>query len=194
MRAGFPKGLVTLWDSDEQLVLFADPASAASFWAPAIRSETANTIPGLESFWQFGTNTTVLVGGPYLVRNATIEGSTLALRGDLNTSVPLTIVGPTSVRTVTWNGVGVEVESDGRGVLRGKLTLGDTVKTVKMPRLDGWRYTDRLPEAKAGFDDSDWVIADHTSTSITQGMLFGDGRVLYGEFSERFSSVRKLIV
>ncbi len=185
VRAGFAWGLVTVWDSDEQLVLFADPVTAAAFWAPAIRETTASTVPGLESYWQFGTNATVLVGGPYLVRNATISGTTLALRGDLNASVPLTVVGPGSINVVTWNEEHVEVESDGRGVLRGNLTLGEVVKTVEVPKLDGWKYADSLPEIKLGFDDSDWVVADHTSMNITQGMLFGDGRVLYGEFCER---------
>ena len=182
--AGLARGLVTLWDSDAQLVLFADPVTAASFWAPAIRSRspTVDTVPGLESFWQFGTNETVLVGGPYLVRNATIEGGTLALHGDLNASVPLTVVGPKEIDRVTWNGVQVDVESDGRGVLRGELRLGDVVRRVRVPKLGGWRYMDSLPEVKKGFDDEGWVVADHTETNITQGMLFGDGRVLYGEF------------
>ncbi|KAM5536272.1 hypothetical protein V8D89_010049 [Ganoderma adspersum] len=179
VRAGFAKGFATVWDSDEQLVLFADPVTAATFWAPAIKWPTASTVPGLESFWQFGTNTTVLVGGPYLVRNATVSGSTLALRGDLNASVPLTVIGPTEIKGVTWNGERVGVENDGRGVLKGKLTLGEVVKTVQVPKLGEWRYADSLPEAKADFDDSDWIVADHTSTNITQGMLFGDGRVLY---------------
>ncbi|KAI1781696.1 hypothetical protein LXA43DRAFT_1105493 [Ganoderma leucocontextum] len=48
------------------LVHFADPASAATFWAPAVKSATVDTVPRFESFWQFGTNTTVLVGGRYL--------------------------------------------------------------------------------------------------------------------------------
>ena len=192
VRAGLGKGLVTVWDSGEQLVLFSDPVTAATFWAPAIKSATESTVPGLESFWQFGTNTTVLVGGPYLVRNATISGSTLALRGDLNASVPLTVIGPTEIKAVTWNGERVEVESDGRGVLRGKLTLGEVVKTVQIPKLGGWRYADSLPEVKTGFDDWDWVVADHTSTNITQGMLFGDGRVLYGGFGLCITSLPRL--
>ena len=83
---------------------------------------------------------------------------------------------------MTWNGDRVRVENDGRGVLRGRLTLGEVVKTVTVPKRGGWRYADSLPEVKAGFDDSEWVVADHTSTNITQGMLFGDGRVLYGAF------------
>ena len=179
-HAGFAKGLITVWDSDKQLVLFADLVTAATFWAPPIRDETANTVKGLETYWQFGTNTTVLVGGPYLVRNATIVGSTLALRGDLNASVLLSVVGPASVTTVTWNGARVQMNSDGRGVLTGQLKQGSVVKAVEIPKLSGWKYADSFPEIQTDFDDSYGVIADHTSTNITQGMLFGDGRVLYG--------------
>ena len=181
VSAGRNPGVVTLWDSDEQLVLFSDPATAATFWAPPVRAPTVNTIEGLETFWQFGTNTTVLVGGPYLVRNATIEGGTLAMFGDLNASVPLTIIAPTDVKTVMWNEKRVEVRSDGRGVLSGWLAQSGKTKLVTVPELSGWRFKDSLPEIGADFDDSDWVVADHTSTNITQGMLFGDGRVLYGE-------------
>ena len=182
VRSGRSPGLTTLWDSDEQLVLFSDPVTAGTFWSPPVRSPTSNTIKGLETFWQFGTNTTVLVGGPYLVRNATIEGSTLVMFGDLNASVPLTIVAPPSVKTVSWNGAHVAVHSDGRGVLSGRLDQSGRTKLVTVPALSGWRFQDSLPEIGADFDDSDWVVADHTSTNITQGMLFGDGRVLYGEW------------
>ncbi len=180
VRSGFKPELITLWDSDEQLVLFSDPVTAASFWSPAIREETENTIPGLETFWQFGTNTTVLVGGPYLVRNATINGSTLSLYGDLNATVPLTVIGSPSVTHVTWNGKAVSVKNEGRGVLTGKLTLSSKVKEVKVPTLTGWKFAESLPEIKAGFDDSAWIVADHTTTNITVQMAYGDGRVLYG--------------
>ncbi|KAH9919188.1 glycoside hydrolase superfamily [Epithele typhae] len=61
-------GLVTLWDSATQLVLFADPVTAATFWAPPMRAPRtpAPAVPGFKNFFQFGTNATVLVGGPYL--------------------------------------------------------------------------------------------------------------------------------
>ncbi|KAI0693625.1 glycoside hydrolase superfamily [Cerioporus squamosus] len=173
-------GLLTLWDSDEQLVLFADPVTAAAFWAPAIRSGTAQTIPGLEHFWQFGTNTTALVGGPYLVRNATLAAGTLALRGDLNASVPLTIIAPPEVKRVTWNGERIEVQNHGRGVFGGQLKQRTGLGSVTVPELTGWKYADSLPEVQAGFDDSGWVVANETRTNIFQKPLFGDGRVLYG--------------
>ncbi|KAI0350174.1 hypothetical protein OH77DRAFT_1593752 [Trametes cingulata] len=176
------KGLLTLWDSPSQLILFADTATATTFWAPAVRNPTRNTVPGLETFWQFGTNTTVLVGGPYLVRNASLEdgGRTLAVRGDLNASVPLTVVAPESVRTVTFNGKRASVRSSSEGVLVGRLEVNPDIKRVKIPKLSGWRFADSLPEVKDGFDDSAWIVADHTSTNITIKPAFGDGRVLYG--------------
>ncbi|OCH94229.1 hypothetical protein OBBRIDRAFT_789567 [Obba rivulosa] len=173
-------GLLTLWDSDTQLVLFADPVTAATFWAPPVPTGAA----GFTNFWQFGTNTTVLVGGPNLVRNASIAGSTLALRGDLNETVPLTVVAPPQVTAVSWNGVRVPVESNsraglGRGILTGTLELPSSVSSIKAPALTNWKFKDSLPEATASFDDSDWIVANHTQTNIT-APLYGDGRVLYG--------------
>ncbi len=174
------KGLITLWDSTTQLVLFADPVTAATFWAPAVKSATKNTVPGLESFWQFGTNTTVLVGGPNLVRNATLAGSTLALRGDVNASVPLTVVAPSAVSAVTWNGAKVAVRREGHGTLTGQLTQSAASKNVKVPKLTGWKFSDSLPEIQPGFDDSSWTVANKTTTNISVKPLTG-GPVLYGE-------------
>ncbi|KAM5541245.1 hypothetical protein V8D89_005174 [Ganoderma adspersum] len=174
-------GLLTVWESPSQLVLFADPTAAATFWAPAVKSATASTVPGLESYWQFGTNTTVLVGGPYLVRNATIDGNTLALRGDLKASVPLTVVAPPTVTQVTWNGERVDVGWEG-ALLTGQLTQSASVGEVKVPALTGWRFADSLPEVQSGFDDGSWTVANKTTTNIEVQPLFGDGRVLYGDY------------
>ncbi|KAM5541250.1 hypothetical protein V8D89_005179 [Ganoderma adspersum] len=160
-------------------VLFADPTTVATFWAPAVKSATASTVQGLESYWQFGTNTTVLVGGPYLVRNATIEGSTLALRGDLNASVPLTVVAPPAVKQVTWNGERVDVREEG-AFLTGQLTQSASVGEVRVPAQAGWKFGDSLPEIQSGFDDGSWTVANRTTTNIEVQPLFGDGRVLYG--------------
>ena len=176
-------GLLTIWDSPTQLVLFADPVTAASFWAPAIRSETRNTVRGFENFWQFGTNTTALVGGPHLVRNATLARGTLALRGDLNASVPLTVIAPPMVSSVSWNGERVRMQSHGRGVFTGRLTQSADVRRAQkeVPELRGWKFADSLPELQPGFDDWEWIVANKTETNIFLKPVFGDGRVLYGE-------------
>lgn len=177
------EGTVTIWESADQLVMFSDTITAATFWAPPLASTT--TPSAFENFWQFGTNETVLVGGPYLVRNATLsrEGE-LALRGDLNASVMLTVIAPSKVRSVSWNGVLVDVSSAAKSsgaVKTGHLTLGQSIKSFAPPTLAGWKYMDSLPEVQANFSDADWIVANHTTTNIT-APLFGDGRVLYGMF------------
>ncbi|KAI0339083.1 hypothetical protein BDW22DRAFT_1362002 [Trametopsis cervina] len=165
---------------DSPLLVYADTSIASSYFAPVI-SGTGS----FGSFWQFGSNTTILVGGPYLVRNASLSsnGKQLALRGDLNASTDLSLLVPPSVTSVTWNGKNVRVnEVDGiPGFLQGQLsfTLNPT-RDIKIPSLTGWKFKDSLPEVQNGFDDSKWVTADHTTTNITQKPLFGDGRVLYG--------------
>ncbi len=160
-------------------MLFADPVTAATFWAPAIKGATHNAVPELEDFWQFGTNTTVLVGGPNLVRNATIRGDTLVLRGDLNASVPLTVVAPSEVRSVTWNGARVTVKKEGHATLTGQLVQRSAAKNVKVPQLTGWKFKDSLPEIQPGFDDSKWTVANKTTTNLS--VKPASGVNLYGE-------------
>ncbi|KIJ23862.1 glycoside hydrolase family 35 protein, partial [Sphaerobolus stellatus SS14] len=170
-------GFITVWDSPEQLVLFADSVTAASFWAPVISGTSE-----LAHYWQFGSNDTVLVGGPYLIRNATIQGNELRLTGDLNASVPLTVIAPPNVNSISWNG---EPVSDARtssssSIIKGNLNMKSSVQSVKLPTLTNWKFAESLPEIRANFSDDAWITANHTTTNIITKPLFGDGRVLYG--------------
>ena len=167
------------------LFIYADASIASAYFAPVI----PNTHKGsqFDAFWQLGSNSTILVGGPNLVRNASIssDGSKLALRGDLNASTDLSLLVPPTVRSVTWNGKDVRVSEvdDIPGFLLGRLEFTlNKEKDIHVPSLTGWKFQDSLPEVKDGFDDSRWVTADHTTTNITQKPLFGDGRVLYGMY------------
>jgi hypothetical protein len=177
------QGLVTIWDSSEQLVLYSDADTAGTFWSPEI---PANDSVEFANYWQFGTNSSILVGGPYLVRNATIAGSTLALRGDLKDSVQLTVIAPDNVKAVTWNGIPI---SDDDVAVSNLTTQGGFVAQLKPssallgfvpPALTKWRYADSLPEISSGFSDANWTLADHTNTNIPFKPYYGDGRVLYG--------------
>lgn len=180
------KGLITVIDSDTQLVLFADSLTTDTFFAPVIPSSSSST-DELANFWQFGSNSTVLVGGPHLVRNASIsrDGSTLALRGDLNTTAPttLTVIAPPSVNKVTWNGKAVESQAHTTntrtGIFVGSIQAASSLSRVSLPQLKGWKFKDSLPEIQAKFSDADWIVANHTTTNIPDKPLFGDGRVLY---------------
>ncbi|KAJ7747170.1 glycoside hydrolase family 35 protein [Mycena maculata] len=174
------EGLVTVYDSDTQLVLFADSHTAATFWAPVLMGAPADPFA---AFWGLGTNSSVLVGGPYLVRGAALEqdGMMLALRGDLREGVRLTVVAPPGVHAVTWNGVDVGgADLVASGVWVGDVAPRAALASVRVPALDGWRYSDSLPEIGADFDDGRWVLANRTDTNVPEKMWYGDGRVLYG--------------
>ncbi|KLO05165.1 glycoside hydrolase family 35 protein [Schizopora paradoxa] len=205
------KGLVTLWDSTDQLVLFADSDTVAIFSAPVIPStDTTGDGQAFSNFWSIGSNETVLVGGPYLVRSASVSGTQLALTGDLNASVPLTIIAPATVQNITWNGQLVEtnatkgstvtkfggfmgqlnftvasnnVSTDSSGtqnVTAGVISDAGEMIQVTIPELTGWKYADSLPEIQTEFSDASWTLANHTTTNIPDKPLYGDGRVLYG--------------
>ena len=178
------EGLVTVWDSDRQLVLYADSVTAATFWAPVIAGPSNDP---LANYWGLGTNESILVGGPYLVRDAKLSGSTLALRGDLKTDARLTLIAPRNVRYITWNdqpvfgdfSVASSLSSIGGfvGYLRRRHSL---TSGIKVPKLTGWKFRDSLPEIQESFNDDTWTIANHTTTNIPLKPHYGDGRILYG--------------
>ncbi|KAJ3571523.1 hypothetical protein NP233_g3704 [Leucocoprinus birnbaumii] len=178
------EGLVTIYDSSTQLILYADSATAATFWAPVIAGAASDP---LRNFWGIGSNQTVLVGGPHLVRNASISGQQLALVGDLKEGVRLTVIGPKSVRQVTWNGQAVSSDAQATlpsaagGSLVGQLALNRDVTGISVPKLTGWKFMDSLPEVNdAGFSDASWTVANRTTTNIPVKPAYGDGRILYG--------------
>ncbi|EIW81037.1 hypothetical protein CONPUDRAFT_153587 [Coniophora puteana RWD-64-598 SS2] len=172
----------TIWDSENQLILFADTHTAGSFWAPTIASN--DTSNDFANYWQFGTNTSVLVAGPYLVRNATISDITLALRGDLNQSITLSVVAPPQVTAITWNGEAIINDAPASKMLTssggfvGHLTFTDPNFTA--PVLTNWKYANCLPEIQSNFSDASWTLVNHTSTNIPVAPLYGDGRTWYG--------------
>ncbi|KAF9073660.1 glycoside hydrolase family 35 protein [Rhodocollybia butyracea] len=179
VASGF-SGVATISESATQLVLFADSVTAGTFFAPVIPASSGD----FKNYWGLGTNESVLVGGPYLVRNASITGNVLALRGDLNITTgsaktSLVIVAPTSITSVTWNGAKITATpSKGSVVFDGSIPAA--AHTVTVPKLSGWKFNNSLPEILSSFDDSTWTVANHTTTNIPFPMVYGDGRITYG--------------
>ena len=181
------RGLVTLWDSDTQLVLYSDSDTASTFFAPVIPStSTSGDEETFKNYWQFGTNSTALIGGPYLVRNVSISGSTLNIRGDLNATAMLNVVAPPQVKRVTWNGQEVEPMAKASSALStvggfvGQVSPRVSANAIRIPKLESWKFADSLPEIQSDFSDDSWLIANHTTTNIPFKPYYGDGRVLYG--------------
>lgn len=175
------EGLVTVHDSDQQLILYSDKHTAATFWAPVIPSSSST----FANYWQFGTNASLLVGGPFLVRNASIVGEDLALYGDLQTSVRLIVIAPDSITSITWNGRPVSADTSlsaaltTRGGFVGQLQTRGSAASIVTPALDKWKFADSLPEIQANYSDASWTIANHTSTKSPYKPYYGD-RILYG--------------
>ncbi|EJC98868.1 glycoside hydrolase family 35 protein [Fomitiporia mediterranea MF3/22] len=178
--------LITLFDSGKQLILFSDTNTAGTFSAPVIPNEHASgDARTFANYWQLGSNSTILVGGPYLVRNASISGSELRLQGDLNAtdSTTLTVIAPPEVSSVFWNGRNVHTTKDSASSATsrgGFIAQLQPYVSISVPELSGWRFADSLPEVQSNFSDADWTIANHTSTNIPFKPYYGDGRVLYG--------------
>ena len=177
------EGLVTIWDSDQQLVLFSDTDTTDTFWCPVLPGDSSKDFG---SYFQFGSNESVLVGGPYLVRSARISGSTLALRGDLERDVRLIVIGPSTIRSMTWNDETVFLDwaaqsaLTAQGGLIGDVYMRRVSTGISVPPLGNWRYADSLPEITRDFSDATWTVADYYTTNIPYPPHYGDGRILYG--------------
>ncbi|HUN31662.1 MAG TPA: beta-galactosidase [Trebonia sp.] len=112
-----------------------------------------------EDFWPESTGAgPVLIEGGYLIRTASVHGSTLALTGDTSKPGELSVWAPATVRSVTWNGQLVRTTAGQDGSLNG--TVGGPAP-VSLPTLTNWKFASEAPEAQPGFNDSGWTLADH---------------------------------
>lgn len=116
-------------------------------------------------FWRISAGRTdAVVRGPYLVRTARLNGTTLDLTGDTDRPEPLEVYEPETVTRVTWNGRSIATSRTPDGTLTAALA-GPV--PVALPAPAGWRVQSEAPEIAPAFDDSSWTIADRTSTNAT---------------------------
>jgi hypothetical protein len=105
----------------------------------------------------------VLVQGPYLVRNAKLSGSKLAITGDVVNATTLDVFAPKGVKSVTWNGKKVDTHLTEYGSLKGSL---DAPKSFKLPAFTSWKSKDSLPERFTDYNDSGVAWVGTLLTSI----------------------------
>ncbi|KAF8601279.1 hypothetical protein BDV93DRAFT_545951 [Ceratobasidium sp. AG-I] len=164
-------GKTAVWVADKAWL-------APRIWAPRVSGLTGNGKYDLSP-----RTGSVFVFGPYLVRNATVKGSTVAITGDLlsKTTTELEVLAPSTVGSVSWNGKSVKVQKTAWGTLKGSITVADL--TPKLPSLKEleWRCTDSLPEVKPTFDDSKWVTAWKTVPGAPRYPVYGGKWVLYAD-------------
>lgn len=182
------EGIVPLIDSPTELVVYMDSATTQTFWAPVLEDAGRSPNRPFGNYWSLGTNSSIVVVGPYLVRSASYsqDNRQLDLVGDLRTDWPtyLGLFGePPETRTITWNGMPIEpmVRSERGSTMRTFEVSShlNRLNPFEPPVLDDWEYADSLPEVARDYDDSDWTIANHTETKLLAKPFFGEN-VLYG--------------
>ncbi|GLB41894.1 putative beta-galactosidase, domain 3 [Lyophyllum shimeji] len=165
---------VTITSGSNVIVaIVLDKATANTWHAP--------TIPGsgpFKEFFSVGTNQTVLIGGPYLVRTASISGNTLTLTGDLNGTTSVEFIAPPAVSAIKWNGASATVTKTSRGSFNATIA---GASSITLPTLTNWKVSGSLPEIDPAFDDSSFVTADQTTTNYTNLPVLAGNRVLYSQ-------------
>ncbi|KAG9118469.1 hypothetical protein FRC07_007010 [Ceratobasidium sp. 392] len=159
-----PASGLALVKFDKTAVWIADKTwLAPRIWAPRVGSGTDGNgryelSPRTDAVWVFG---------PYLVRNATITESSVALVGDLRSGAmtEIEVVAPGGVESFTWNGEAVAVSRTSVGTLKGTVAVKDLTPQLPDLKTLEWRCTDSLPEVAVGFNDSNWTVANKNITS-----------------------------
>lgn len=102
-----------------------------------------------------------------------MDGSTLQVNGDLNSTVPFKIIGaPSNTKTFRFNGVQIPYTTDAiTGDLR--TTLKYAAPKIKLPDFKSltWRYLDDLPEIQPSYNDLEWPKAHVGTTNPTTPLL-----------------------
>ena len=128
------------------LLLLADEKASFNMW----RQDTAQG--------------PVLQMTPALVRSARFDGGTLALTGDTSQDSALEIWGA-AASAVTFNGEALALTVQPDGSMKTSTIKGPVA--VVLPKLEALQWTRRMdsPEARPGFDDSQWIKADHRASA-----------------------------
>ncbi|KAI0788892.1 glycoside hydrolase family 35 protein [Abortiporus biennis] len=172
---GTSASFVSFSGSGNNLVVMIMDKPTASSWHAVDISSQGN----FGAYFSIGTNQSVLVGGPYLVRSASISGDTLSLTGDLNGTTPIEFITPESITKLSWNGEAQNISPTDRKSFTA--TLSQNASPVTLPQLTGWKVTGSLPEINPTFDDSAWVVATQSSTNYTNLPPLISGPVLYAQ-------------
>lgn len=119
-------------------IIIADKETAYTFWNPRL-STGFNVGPPTSS---------ILVVGPYLVRNVTLKSSVLEIYGDTNGSTTIDVIAPSSVHTFKWNSQIIKLSTTVIGTKRGEIgfKFSDLAKTIPSLKNLEWKCADSLPE------------------------------------------------
>ncbi|KAJ6619548.1 glycoside hydrolase family 35 protein [Mycena sp. CBHHK59/15] len=155
------------------VVVLLDKQTANQWHAPIIAGSGE-----FGNFFSVGSNETVLVAGPYVLRTAAIHRETLSLVGDLNGTTSIEVVAPKSVSKILWNDSPVRITRTSRGSFTAEL---GAAHAIDLPTLGNWKVSGSLPEIDPDFDDSSFTLADLTTTNYTNLPPLSGSQILYSQ-------------
>ncbi|KAF5322689.1 hypothetical protein D9619_001054 [Psilocybe cf. subviscida] len=142
---------------DKTLLYILDRANAYQFWV--LHPPTSGALA------QYSTENPIIVKGGYLLRSVALNGQTVALTGDLNSTATFEVIAPKAYSQVSFNSASLTVTKSAYGTLLTS-SRAPSLPSVTLPDLSQatWKSADSLPEIKSGYSDALWVTANHTTT------------------------------
>lgn len=103
------------------------------------------------------------------MRNAVVQGNTLAFTGDVNATTTLEVIGgaPSRLSKLTFNGVSIPFTVTKSKTITASLKYSKP--SLNLPDLSRvkWKYLDSLPEIQSTYSDSAWTAANLKKTYNT---------------------------
>ena len=148
------KGMSVLQIGDIRVVVM-DRSTAYLFWAPTLSPDPL-----------VSPNETILVQGPYLVREASLSGSSVKLVGDTINATTIEIFAPSAVSNISWNGKALSTKRTTYGSLTASLAAV-AANAFATPELGPWKVADSLPEINSSYKATSpaWVPANNINTA-----------------------------
>ncbi|POR33267.1 Beta-galactosidase [Tolypocladium paradoxum] len=147
-------------------VYMVDRNSAYNYWVPVLPKDGSAYGSSLMN------PAAVIVNGGYLVRSASVDGSTLSLQADFNATTSLEVIGaPKGVSRLRVNGKTLPHTTSPLGNWISKPDV--RIPDIAVPDLSDleWHQVDSLPEVQPDYDDAAWPVADHATTNNTAAPL-----------------------
>lgn len=132
-----------------------DRNSAYNYWVLKLPDSNGLFAPNIPA-------STIIVKAGYLMRTATLSGTTLELVGDFNHTTPIEVIqgAPPGLSSLTINGHSIEFEQDNYGVVTASVAYNPPNMSIPSLSSLNWKYIDSLPEIQSGYDDSLWPVAN----------------------------------
>ncbi|KAK7017630.1 beta-galactosidase [Favolaschia claudopus] len=159
-------------------VLIADYDAATRIWQPTIAGHG-----NFANYVDMAASTPLLLSGPYLVRNASLDSShRLSLWGDVDETTTISIFGPSLLSAVQWNGAPVK-NLKPTGKSSWQATIPFVAPRIQLPdfTIATWRFRDSLPEIQPDFDGFGMIPATQTTTTSIFPPYYGEPWILYAD-------------